>query len=146
MGANNGVKEVKEALSEINPENLEKAITTSEKFINMLPAGDTQTTLRGVHGAVIFQILRDAGHNLVMQNGKVTIIPKAGIDIVRLQEKLQTLVETKKISLETIKIGMLYSSPSFQKYATDKKTADGMISPNVNSQDFIKYLSDLQNA
>lgn len=112
----------------------------------MLPTGDTQTTLRGVHGAIIFQILRDAGHNLVMNGGQITIVPKPGEDVVRLQEKLQTLVETKKISLDTIKIGMLYSSPSFQKYATDKKTADGMISPNASSQDFITYLTDLQKA
>lgn len=56
----NGIKEVKEALSVINPKNLEEAIATSEKFINMLPAGETQTTLRGIHGAVIFDILRSA--------------------------------------------------------------------------------------
>ncbi|MBC7503920.1 TrbC/VirB2 family protein [Candidatus Gracilibacteria bacterium] len=142
----NGVAEVREALSEINPENLEKAITMSEKFINMIPFPETKNTLRGVHGAIIFQILRNAGHNLVMKNGQIEIIPKPGVDVVRLQEKLQTLIENKKISLDTIKMGMLYSSPSFQKYAEDKKTSDGIVSPNATSQDFLKYISDLKKS
>jgi hypothetical protein len=146
----NGVDEIREALSEINPENLEKAITTSEKFINMIPFPETKNTLRGVHGAVIFQILRDAGHNLTMQNGQITIIPKPGTDVVNLQEKLQTLVNTGRISLETIKMGMLYSSPSFKAYAENKKTKDvagkDIIDPKANAQDFMTYLRDLQKA
>lgn len=147
---NNGIKEVKEALSEINPENLEKAISMSEKFINMLSTGETQMTLRGVHGAIIFQILRDAWHNLIMQGGQVTIMPKPGTDVVNLQEKLQTLVNTGRISLDTIKIGMLYSSPTFAKYAEMKKTKDAsgkdIIEPKASSQDFMIYLTDLQKA
>ncbi len=144
------IKEVKEALNDINPENLEKAITTSEKFINMLPTGDAQTTLRGIHGAVIFQILREAGHNLTMQNGHITIVPKPGTDVVNLQEKFQTLVNTGRISLDTIKIGMLYSSPSFKAYSEVKKVKDAngkdVIDPKANAQDFIMYLRDLQKA
>lgn len=112
----------------------------------MLPAGDTQNTLRGVHGAIIFDTLRNAGHNITIQNNQITIVPKPGIDIVRLQEKLQTLVETKKISLDTIKIGMLYSSPTFAKYAADKQTVDKIVSQSANPQDFIKYVKDLKTA
>lgn len=121
---NQGIKEVKEALVEINPDNLEKAVSTSEKFINLLPEGDAKTTLRGIHGAIIFDILRNAGHNLIMKNGQIEITPKPGTDIVNLQEKLQTLVNTNRISLDTIKIGMLYSSPTFAKYADMKKVKD----------------------
>lgn len=144
----NGTKEIKEALSEINPENLEKAVTISEKFINILPDGQAKSTLRGIHGAIIFDVLRTAGHNLTMQNGQITIIPKPGTDVVNLQEKLQTLVNTKRISLETIKLGMLYSSPSFAKYAEMKKTKDmsgkEIIDPKASTEDFMIYLSDIQ--
>ena len=41
-----GVKEIKEALVEINPENLQKAATISEKVINMIPSSETRNTLR----------------------------------------------------------------------------------------------------
>jgi hypothetical protein len=91
-------------------------------------------------------MLRDAGYNLIMSNGKITIKHKSSEDSVRIQEKLQTLIENKKISLDTFKIGILYSSPSFEKYATDKKTADGKISPNASSQDFIEYVNAMKNA
>ncbi len=148
--AQNGVQEVKDALAEINPENLEKAVRTSEKFINILPDGQTKSTLRGIHGAIIFDILRSAGHNLTMQNGQIMIIPKPGTDIVNLQEKLQTLVNTNRISLDTIKLGMLYSSPSFSKYAEMKKTKDAsgkdIIDPKASTGNFIMYLNDLQKA
>lgn len=148
--AQNDVQEVKDALAEINPENLEKAVRTSEKFINILPDGQTKSTLRGIHGAIIFDILRSAGHNLTMQNGQIMIIPKPGTDIVNLQEELQTLVNTNRISLDTIKLGMLYSSPSFSKYAEMKKTKDAsgkdIIDPKASTENFIMYLNDLPKA
>ncbi len=147
----NWVAEVKEVLAEINPENLEKAIATSEKFINLAPSAETKATLRGVHGAIIFQILRDAGHNLMMKNGQIEIMPKPGTDVVNLQAKLQTLVNTGRISLDTIKIGMLYSSPSFAKYTEMRRAKDPMtgkesIDPNASPANFITYLTDLQKA
>lgn len=78
-------------------------------------------------------------------------MPKPGTDLVNLQEKLQTLVNTKKLSLETLKLGMLYSSPSFKAYSELKKTKDTttgkeVIDPKANSQDFITYLKDLKKA
>jgi hypothetical protein len=112
---------IREALSEINPENLEKAITLSEKIINSVPES-SRSSLRGVHGAIIFQLLRDAGHNLIIRDRQVEIVPKPGADTVNLQEKLQTLVNTGRLTLETLQIGMLYSSPAFREYAGLKKT------------------------
>jgi hydroxymethylpyrimidine/phosphomethylpyrimidine kinase len=85
-----------------------------------------------------------------MQGGQVTIMPKPGTDVVNLQEKLQTLINTNRISLDTVKIGMLYSSPAFAKYAEMKKTKDAsgkdIIDPKASSQDFMMYLTDLQKA
>jgi hypothetical protein len=145
-----GIAEIKEALAEINPESLEKAISVSERFINAIPSADLKNTLRWVHGAIIFQILRDAGHNLVLRGGQVEIIPKPGVNVVNLQEKLQTLVRTNRISLDTIKMGMLYSSPSFKTYSALKKTRDAngkeLIDPTASIKDFVTYLKDLQKA
>lgn len=142
-----GTTEVREALNEINPENLQKAVLISEKFINAIPSPEARTTLRGVHGAIIFGLLRDAGHNLAMQNGQIVIIPKPGVDVVNLQEKLQSLVNTGSLSLETIQMGMLYSSPAFKEYANMKKVKDAsgneIIDPKASSQDFVQYLQDL---
>ncbi len=137
--------EIKEALSEINPVNLEKAISISESVINML-AEPMKSTMRWVHGAIIFDILRNAGHNLALKNGQIEIIPKPGTNVVNLQEKLQTLVNTGKLSLDSLKLWMLYSSPSFKEYANLKKTADGKIDPKASTQDFMQYLKDLEKA
>ena len=124
-------------------------MTLSEEIINKFPS-DKKDTLRGVHGAIIFDILRNAGHNLIIQNGQIQIVPKPGTDTVNLQEKLQTLVNTNRLSLDTIKFGMLYSSPSFKTYSELKKTKDAsgkeIIDPKASTQDFITYLSDLRNA
>jgi hypothetical protein len=146
--ASTGTVEVREALREINPESLEKAVGIMESFINKVSDSQTKSTLRGVHGAIIFDILRGAGHNLMMQNGQITIIPKPGTDAVNLQEKLQTLVNTGRLSLESVKLGMLYSSPSFKAYSELKKTKDAtgkdMIDPKASPQDFLHYLRELE--
>ena len=85
-----------------------------------------------------------------MQNGQITIVPKPGIDVVNLQEKLQTLINTGSLSLETIQLGMLYSSPAFKEYASLKKVtaADGkeLIDPRASTQDFLQYVQDLEKS
>ncbi len=54
------MKEIRETLKEINPETLEKAVTISETFINLVPEGQTKTTLQGIHGAIILDMIRQA--------------------------------------------------------------------------------------
>lgn len=118
------MKEIRETLKEINPETLEKAVTISETFINLVPEGQTKTTLQGVHGAIILNMLRQAGHNLMIRDGKVTIEPKPGVDIVNLEARLQTLVNTGRLSLDSLKMGLLYGSQAFKSYSEQKVTKD----------------------
>ena len=137
------VKEIRETLKEINPETLENAVTISETFINLVPEGQTKTTLQGIHGAIILDMIRQAWHNLNIINNKVTIEPKPGVDIVNLQTKLQTLVNTGRLSIDTLKTGLLYSSPIFKDYSELKMTK-GMIDPSVNAKDFLEYVNNRQ--
>jgi hypothetical protein len=145
------VKEIEQTLKEINPETLDQAVTLSEEFINRVPDAQTKATLQGVHGAMILNMLRQAGHNLMIQNGKVTIEPKPGVSVVELQTKLQTLVDTGRLSIDTLKTGLLYSSPAFKRYATElgiTKDSQGnvTISPQANGKAFLAYVSDLKKA
>ena len=125
-------------------------MSLSEKAINLIKSEETKATLRGIHGAIILQILREAGHNLVMQNGQITIMPKPGTNVVNLQEKLQTLVNTGRLHIDSIKLGILYSSGTFKDYVNAKKTTDAkgavLVDPKASTQDFIAYLNDLQKA
>ncbi|MFO0763424.1 MAG: hypothetical protein U0518_00940 [Candidatus Gracilibacteria bacterium] len=146
------VKEIEETLKEINPETLDKAVTLSEKFINLVPDAQTKATLQGVHGAIILNMLRQAGHNLTIRDGKVEIQPKPGVSVVELQTKLQTLVNTGRLSIDTLKTGLLYSSPIFKKYATElgvTKDAQGNIvgiDPKASSKTFLEHVADLKKA
>lgn len=125
-------------------------MTLSEQFINLVPDAQTKATLQGIHGAMILNMLRQAGHNLMIQNGKVTIEPKPGVSVVELQTKLQTLVNTGRLSIDTFKIGLLYSSPIFKKYATElgvTKDAQGNIvgiDPKANSKTFLEHVAELK--
>jgi hypothetical protein len=145
------VQEIEQTLKEINPETLDKAITISEQFINQVKDPQTQATLRGVHGAIILNMLRQAGHNLMIRDGKVTIEPKPGVSVVDLETKLQTLVDTRRLSIDTLKTWLLYSSPAFKKYATElgiTKDSQGnvTISPQANGKAFLAYVSELKKA
>lgn len=144
-----GTKEIREELKEINPASLDKAITISETIINLLPES-SRYTLRGVHGAIIIDTLRQAGHNLTLRNGQIEIVPKPGTDVVQLSEKLQTLVNAKRLPIESLKVGMLYSSPSFREYSELKRTKDAsgkeIIDPKASINDFFQYLQDKNKA
>lgn len=144
------VKEIEQTLKEINPETLDKAIGVSEKYINLVSDEQTKSTLRGIHGAMILNMLRGAGHNLIIKDGRVTIEPKPGVSVVELQTKLQTLVDTGRLSIDTLKIGLLYGSPIFKKYATElgvTKDAQGnviAISPQANGKAFLEHVAELR--
>lgn len=144
------VKEIEQTLQEINPETLDKAITISEQFINQVKDLQTQATLRGVHGAIILNMLRQAGHNLMIRDGKVTIEPKPGVDIVNLEARLQTLVNTGRLSLDSLKMGLLYGSQAFKSYSEQKVTKDAqwklVIDPKATPQDFLEYVEKLKKA
>lgn len=145
--SNNGIIEIKESLKEITPANLESAIWVMNQIIEQVPEGQDKATLRGVHGAVIFDIFRSAGHNLFIDNrGQVIIIPKPGTDVANLQEKLQTLINTNQLPLESLRLGMLYSSPAFKEYIGLKQINDkdgkSIIDPTVSTIDFINYLDN----
>ncbi len=70
------------------------------------------------------------------------------MDIVNLQTKLQTLVNTGRLSIDTLKTGLLYSSPIFKKYSDLKVTKDASgkvtIDPSVNAKDFLEYVNNRQ--
>jgi hypothetical protein len=144
-----GVEEIREVLQELTPEKLEEAVTLMEAYISKLTDAQSRNTLRGIHGAIIIDTLRNAGHNIIMRGNEIIIVPKPGSQTVFLQEKLQTLIATGKLPVETLKLGILYSAPAFKKYAELKKTKDAqgrdMIDPKATSEDFLKYLKDLQN-
>lgn len=65
------------------------------------------------------------------------------MDIVNLQTKLQTLVNIGRLSIDTLKTGLLYSSPIFKDYSELKMTK-GMIDPSVNAKDFLEYVNNRQ--
>lgn len=144
-----GAIEIRESLTTLDPQSLEQAAQISERIIRMMPPW-SQENLRAIHSAVIYDVLRNAGYNLVLRNGQIEIIPKSWVSVVNLSEKLQSLVNTGALSLNSLKVGMLYASPSFQDYAGlhKRKDASGreLIDPKASMSDFIQYLQDKKNA
>lgn len=56
-----------------------------------------------------------------------------------MEEKLNTLIRTNTFSLETVKLGLLYSSPTFAEWAPLQKTSDGKIDPKASIDDYKTY-------
>ena len=65
--------------------------------------------------------------------------PKESEQARKMQEKLNTLIRTNILSLESIKLGLLYSSPTFAEYAPLNKTQDGKIDPKASIEDYASY-------
>jgi len=137
---------IRTLLTTVTPESLEAAVNQSEDIIRLAPP-ESQYLLRTVNASIIFTMLRAQGMNLEIRNNKVLITPTSPENI-RIQEKLETLVNTGRIPLDNLRAGMLYTSPAFQQYARDKQTRDPqgnlMVDPKVSGQDFVGYLRDLK--
>ena len=102
--------------------------------------------MRAINASILFDVFRQAWHNLLIDGNTIKIEPKPGVDVVQLQEKLQTLLSTGYISLTSLKEGILYTSPSFQSYVDEKKLKNGSIDQKANVTDFTTYLTDLKQS
>jgi hypothetical protein len=144
------IEKLRDSFGELTAESLQERVLFSEQVLAQLPETREKSTLRNIYASLVFEAFRVNGHNLVLSGTQVTIVPKAWVDVVDLQEKLQTLVNTGRLPLESLKVGMLYSSPTFARYVALKKTPtpDGkiLIDPKATPEDFMQYVTERQKA
>jgi vacuolar-type H+-ATPase subunit E/Vma4 len=144
------IEKLRDGFGELTAESLEARVLFTDEVLKNIQESPMKSTVRNIYAGVIFDVFRASGHNLILSGNQVTIVPKAWVDVVDLQEKLQTLVNTGRIPLENLKVGMLYSSPSFARYVELKKTktSDGktLIDPKATPEDFMTYVADRRRA
>lgn len=89
---------------------------------------------------MLLDTLRQNGLHLSIQSTDIIVIePMESEEAKKMQEKLNTLVRTNTLSLETLKLGLLYSSPTFAEYAPLSKTQDGRIDPKASIDTYKAY-------
>ncbi len=133
-------RKFQEKMKDFSPEDIESNIVWIERAIEAIPFAINKATLRGVYGGVLLESLRTRWlHLFIDRNDSIMIEPKWNDQAVKLQERLNTLVRTKTLSLDTVKYWLLSTSPTFQQYAILKKTQDGKIDPNASMADYKEF-------
>lgn len=129
-----------EKMKEFTPESLESSVRWMEWAMNSVPNVINKATLRWVYGSVFLDTLRQKGIHLSLQWVDTIVLEPKGNELVKkFEEKMSTLVRTGVLSMDTIKLGLLYSSPTFTEYAPLNKTQDGKVDPKASISDYEQY-------
>ncbi len=131
----------REVMKDFSPEGIENGIRWTEGVINSLPSVISKNTIRWAYGAfVLLDMFRQNGLHVRIEWVDTIIVEPLGSDSAKkMQEKLQTLIRTNVLSLDTIKLWLLYSSPTFTEYVPLNKTQDGKIDPKASVDDYQAY-------
>ena len=132
-------KEFTSLFSEMSPEKFEKSLLWIEKMIEMVPA-QKQTLARWVAGALLLNRLQDFGYFASIDRWwKIQVESMGQKDRLEVENKLNAAITTKKLSLDTIRTGILYMNESFRSYASSV-IVDWKAAPDQTPDNYKKYL------